>query len=149
MCYIVGMHIHIVPNRGSPPAVLLRESYRDGAQVRKRTLANLSSLSSAQVEAIRAVLRGETLQPVAQLFEITASRAHGHVQAVGLAMQRLGLASLIGSKPSHERELVLAMVAARIIAPHPKLATTRWWHTSTLAEAFAVREADEDDLYAA
>jgi hypothetical protein len=149
MCYMVGMHIHIVPNRGSPPTVLLRESYREGAEVRKRTLANLSSLSSAQVEAIRAVLRGETLQPVAQLFEITACRAHGHVQAVGLAMQRLGLASLIGSKPSHQRELVLAMVAARIIAPHPKLATTRWWHTSTLAEAFAVSEADEDDLYAA
>jgi Transposase DDE domain len=129
--------------------VLLRESYREGAKVRKRTLANLSSLSNAQVEAIRAVLRGETLQPVAQTFEITASRPHGHVQAVALAMQRLRFASLIDSKPSRERDLVLAMVAARILAPSPKLATTRWWHISTLAQEFGVTEADEDDLYAA
>ena len=66
------MHIHVVPNRGSPPTVLLRESYREGAKVGKRTLANLSSLSPAQIDAIRAALRGETLQPVAQRFEITA-----------------------------------------------------------------------------
>ena len=143
------MHIHIVPNRGSPPTVLLRESYRDGKKVGKRTLANLSSLSIAQVEAIRAVLRGEELRPVAQCFEITASRAHGHVQAVAAAMQRLGFASLIASKPCRERDLVLAMVAARIVAPHTKLATTRWWHTTTMAEDFAVAEATEDDLYAA
>jgi transposase len=143
------MHIHVVPNRGSPPTVLLRESYREGARVSKRTLANLSSLSAAQIEAIRAALRGEALQPVAQSFEITASRSHGHVQAVGEAMQRLGFASLIASKPCRERELVLAMVASRIVAPHTKLATTRWWHTTTLAEDFGVADANEDDLYAA
>ena len=106
---LVGMHIHIVPNRGSAPTVLLRESYRDGAKVGKRTLANLSALPAAQIEAIRAVLRGEELRPVAQCFEITASRAHCHVCAVAAAMQRLGLASLIGTKPCRERELVLAM----------------------------------------
>jgi transposase len=145
----VGMHIHIVPNRGSPPTVLLRESYREGDKVRKRTLANLSDLSSEQIEAIRAALRGEALQPVAQSLEITASRAHGHVQAVTLAMQRLGLASLVASKPSRERDLVLAMVAARIVAPNTKLATTRWWHTCTLAADYGVADADEDDLYAA
>jgi transposase len=143
------MHIHVVPNRGSPPTVLLRESYREGSKVGKRTLANLSSLSAAQIEAIRAALRGEALQPVAQSFEITASRSHGHVQAVGQAMQRLGLASLVASKPCRERELVLAMVASRIVAPHTKLATTRWWHTTTLAEDFGVADANEDDLYAA
>jgi transposase len=143
------MHVHVVPNRGSPPTVLLRESYREGSKVGKRTLANLSSLSAAQIEAIRAALRGETLQPVAQSFEITASRSHGHVQAVGQAMQRLGLASLFASKPCRERELVLAMVASRIVAPHTKLATTRWWHTTTLAEDFGVADASEDDLYAA
>jgi transposase len=129
--------------------VLLRESYREGAKVGKRTLANLSSLSPAQIEAIRAALRGETLQPVAQRFEITASRSHGQVHAVALSLQRLGFASLIGSQPCRERELVLAMVAARIVAPHTKLATTRWWHTTTLAEDFGVADADEDDLYAA
>jgi transposase len=143
------MHIHVVPNRGSPPTVLLRESYREGSKVGKRTLANLSSLSTAQIEAIRAALRGQALQPVAQCLEITASRAHGHVQATALTMQRLGLAGLIASKPSRERDLVLAMIASRIVAAHTKLATTRWWHTTTLAEDFGVADADEDDLYAA
>jgi len=143
------MHIHVVPNRGSPPTALLRESYREGSKVRKRTLANLSSLSGAQIEAIRAALRGEAWQPVAQSFKITASRSHGHVQAVALAMQRLGFASVIASKRCRERELVLAMVASRIVAPHTKLATTRWWHTTTLAENFGVADANEDDLYAA
>jgi transposase len=143
------MHVHVVPNRGSPPTVLLRESYREGSKVGKRTLANLSSLSAAQIEAIRAALRGETLQPVAQAFEITASRSHGHVQGVALSLQRLELASLLASRPCRERELVLAMVASRIVAPHTKLATTRWWHTTTLAEDFGVSDASEDDLYAA
>ena len=144
------MHIHIVPNRGSPPTVLLRESYREGSKVRKRTLANLSSLSNAQVEAIRAALAGQPLLPAAQgALEVTASPPHGHVHAVALAMQRLDFASLLGSKPSRERELVLAMVAARIVAPHTKLATTRWWHTTTLVVDFGVADADEDDLYAA
>ncbi len=142
------MHIHIVPNRGSPPTVLLRESFREGSKVGKRTLANLSSLSAAQIEAMRAALRGEVLAPLEQAFEITASRSHGHVQAVALTMQRLGLASLLG--PScHERDRVLAMIASRIVAPHTKLATTRWWHTTTLAEDFGVADTDEDDLYAA
>ncbi len=143
------MHIHIVPNRGSPATVLLRESYREGTKVRKRTLANLSSLSASQIAAIRCVLAGHDMQPVAQSFEISASRPHGHVQAVAATMQRLNLASLLGAKPSPERERVLAMIAARIVAPHTKLATTRWWHTTTLAEDFGVTEANENDLYAA
>ncbi|MGH8702466.1 MAG: IS1634 family transposase, partial [Burkholderiales bacterium] len=143
------MHIDVVPNRGARPAYLLRESYRDGTHVRKRTLANLSSLSDEQILAIRAVLRGEQLGPVAASFAVIASRAHGHVQAVHVAMHRLGFESLFGARPSRQRDLVLAMVAARILAPHPKLATTRWWHTTTLAEDFGVAGCDEDDLYAA
>lgn len=143
------MHVHIVPNRGSPPTVLLRESYREGNKVGKRTLANLSGLSAAQIEAIRAALRGEPLQPAAQRFEAIASRAHGHVQAVALTMRRLGFAALLAPKPCDERDLVLAMVASRILAPHTKLATTRWWHTTTLAQDFGVADADEDDLYEA
>ena len=145
----VGMHIHIVPNRDSSPTVLLRESYRDGNKVCKRTLANLSALTASQIESIRGVLRGEVLRPVAQTFEISHSRAHGHVQAVSLAMQRLGFASLLASKPCTERDLVQAMVASRIICPSTKLATTRMWHTSTLAQEFGVQDATEDDLYAA
>ena len=151
------MHIHVVPNRGSPPTVLLRESYREGSKVLKRTLANLSSLSGAQIGAIRATLRGEALQPVSQSvsqavsqsFEAIASPSHGHVQAVALTLQRVGFASLVASKSCRERDLVLAMVTARILAPHTKLATTRWWHTTTLPEEFGVLDADEDDLYAA
>jgi transposase len=143
------MHIDVVPNRGARPAYLLRESYREGARVRKRTLANLSSLSEAQILAIRAVLRGEPVSPLAGQFEAIASRAHGQVQAVRVAMQRLGLEALLAARPNRQRDLVSAMVAARIIAPHTKLATTRWWHTTTLAEDFGVQEASENDLYAA
>jgi hypothetical protein len=143
------MHIDAVPNRTSRPTYLLRESYRQGKKVRKRTLANLSALSDEQIEALRAVLSGAAVRPVEEIFEVVRSRPHGHVQAVRVAMQRLGFESLIASRASAERDRVCAMVAARILAPHTKLATTRWWHTSTLAEEFGVSEADEDDLYAA
>jgi len=149
MSHNVDMHINIVPNRGSSPTVLLRESFREGSKVCKRTLANLSALSAAQVQMIRGALRGDVLQPVEKTFEVIASPAHGHVQAVWLAMQRLGFASVLGAKPSPERDLVLAMVASRIICPATKLATTRLWHNSTLAQEFCVSDASENDLYAA
>jgi transposase len=128
---------------------LLRRSYREGGTVKNETLGNLSHLPDALVEIIRRSLQGETFVPLAQAFEISSSRAQGHVQAVATAMQRLGFASLIAAKPCRERDRVLAMVASRIVAPQTKLATTRWWHTTTLAEDFAVTDASEDDLYAA
>jgi len=128
---------------------LLRRSYREAGAVKNETLGNLSHLPDALIEIIRRSLQGETYVPVAQAFEISRSRAHGHVQAVALAMQRLGLASLVASKACRERDLVLAMVASRIIEPATKLATTRLWHTTTLAEEFGVADADENDLYAA
>jgi transposase len=143
------MHVDIVPNRQSPPAVLLRESYRDGTKVRKRTLANLSALSAAQVDAIRRTLRGETLVPLADLFEIVHSHHHGHVHAIHIAIKQLGFESLIASRPSRERDLIVAMVMARIIEPTSKLATTRWWHATTLPAMCGVADANEDDLYAA
>jgi len=143
------MHIDIVPNRDARPTFLLRESYREGSRVRKRTLANLSALTTEQIEAIRAVLRGEPLRPAGALFEISHSLSHGHVQAVSVAMQRLGFPQLLSSRAQPERDLVCAMVAARILAPHTKLATTRWWHTTTLAADYGVAAASEDDLYAA
>ncbi len=149
LLYIVGMHIHIVPNRKAAPTILLRESYREGKKVKKRTLANLSSLPMAQIEIIRAALSGVDLRPVTESFEIIRSLAQGHVQAVALMMKRLGLASLVASQPCGERDLVLAMIAARILAPGTKLATTRWWHTTTLAEDFEVTQASENDCYAA
>lgn len=143
------MHIDGVPNRSSRPTYLLRESYREGKKVRKRTLANLSALSDEQIDAIRAVLSGQSVRPVEELWQTTRSRSHGAVQAVHVAMQRLGFESLIASRPSPERDAVCAMVAARIVCPHTKLATTRWWHTTTLAEEYGVLETDETALYAA
>jgi transposase len=143
------MHIDGVPNRTSRPTYLLRESYREGRKVRKRTLANLSALSDEQIESIRAVLAGQSVRPVEALWQTTRSRAHGHVEAVRVAMQRLGFESLIAARPSAERDAVCAMVAARILAPHTKLATTRWWQTTTLAEEYGVADLDETDLYAA
>ncbi len=128
---------------------LLRRSYREDGIVKNETLGNLSHLPDELIEIIRRSLQGETFVPVGQAFEITASRPHGHVQAVDAAMQRLDFASVLAAKPCRERDLVLAMVAARIAAPHTKLATTRWWHTTTLAEDFGVASCDEDDLYAA
>ena len=128
---------------------LLRRSYREDGKVKNETLGNLSHLPEALIDIIRRSLQGETFVPLGQAFEVTRSLAHGHVHAVELAMQRLDFASLLGSKPSPERERVMAMVAARIVAPHTKLATTRWWHTTTLATDFGVADANEDDLYAA
>ncbi len=128
---------------------LLRRSYREDGVVKNETLGNLSHLPDALIDIIRRSLQGETFVPLTQTFDVVRSRAHGQVQAVATAMQRLEFASLIAAKPCRERDLVLAMVAARILAPHTKLATTRWWHTTTLAEDFGVAEAREDDLYAA
>ena len=128
---------------------LLRRSYREDGKVKNETLGNLSHLPEALIDIIRRSLQGETFVPVSQAFEVVRSRAHGHVQAVALAMQRLGLASVIASQPSRERDLVLAMVAARIVQPDTKLATCRRWHCSSLAENFGVTDATEDDLYAA
>ena len=143
------MYIATVPNRGSPPAILLREGYRDGGKVKNRTLANLSHWPPAKVDLLRRVLRDEPLTPSTALFEVLASRHHGHVQAVRTAMHRLGVDTLIASRPSRERDLVVAMVAARILEPDSKLATTRWWHTTTLPGDLEVSDADEDTLYEA
>ena len=143
------MHIDVVPNRNSKPAYLLRESYREGGKVKKRTLANLSSLPIEQIERIRQILRGEQLAPVDSLFKSVTSAHHGHVQAVLSAMKRLGFDALLSSRPCRERDLVIAMVAARILQPHSKLATTRWWHVTTLPEILGVSDATEDDLYGA
>ena len=143
------MHIDAVPNRNARPTYLLRESFREGQRVRKRTLANLSALSDAQLAAIRRVLRGEELCPPGSLFEVTASRPCGHVQAVAVAMRQLQMDRLLAARSSPERERVLAMIAARIVSPNTKLATSRQWHSTTLAQDFGVAAADEDDLYGA
>lgn len=128
---------------------LLRRSYREDGKVKNETLGNLSHLPGPLIEIIRRSLQGETFVPVTETFKVLGSRSHGAVQAVAVAMQRLGFAGLLATKASRERDRVCAMVAARVIAPHTKLATTRWWHTTTLAEHFRVVDATEDELYAA
>ena len=145
------MYVATVPNRNSPPAILLREGYREGGKVKNRTLANLSKLPPAAVEAIRRVLKGEQLVSTDELFEIVedGSPAHGNVEAVLTAMRRLGFAGLLCSRSSRQRDLVVAMVAARILKPQSKLALSRSWSGTTLADMVGIGEADEDEMYEA
>jgi len=148
------MYVARIPNRGSPPAILLRESYREGGKVKNRTLANLSHWPERKVDTLSRALKG--LAPkldLAEAFEITRSLPHGHVAAVLGTAQRLGLAELIDPTPSRQRDLVMAMLIAQVIAPDSKLATARGLRaetaTSSLGEVLGVSGCDEDDLYAA
>jgi hypothetical protein len=149
------MYVVRVPNRGSPPAILLRESYREDGKVKNRTLANLSSWPEAKVEALARVLKGQP-PPAADLdgaFEISRSLPHGHVAAVLGTARQLGLEELIDPAPSRHRDLVLAMAVAQVIAPDSKLAIARGLRgqtaASSLGEILGLGSCDEDDLYAA
>jgi len=148
------MYVARVPNRGSPPAILLRESYREGGKVKNRTLANLSRWPEHKVDALSRALKG--LPPALDLgeaFEITRSLPHGHVAAVLGSAQRLGMEELIDAAPSRTRDLVVAMLIAQVIGPGSKLATARGLRTQTatssLGQVLGVTGCDEDDLYAA
>lgn len=148
-CYNLPMHIDRVPNRGSRPTVLVRESYRDGPSVRKRTLANLTHLPPECVEVIERVLKGEQLVPAGEAFAVERSLPHGHVKAILGTMRRIGLPGLIASRPCRQRDMVMAMVAERLIHGASKLACTRLWHATTLASELGVEEAGAEDLYGA
>lgn len=147
------MFVDVVPNRGSPPAILLRESWREGKKTRKRTVGNISSLPAEQVELIRRVLKGEALVPVAEALQIERSLPHGHVAAVLGTARKLGLEELLATRPSRERSLALAMICARVLAPRSKLATARSFDPQTaedtLAEELGIGTADADELYVA
>ena len=143
------MYIEVVPNRSSPPAVLIRESFRDGDKVRKRTVGNLSGLPADQIEGIRAILKGQPLVAPESLFEKIRDQQHGAALAVRTTMKRLGFDALLDVRACRERDLVVAMVVGRILAPQSKLATDRWWSTTTLPDELALDDTDEDDLYAA
>jgi transposase len=143
------MYVEIVPNRNSPPAILLREGWREGKKTRKRTLANLSDWPRHRIEMLRRLLRDETLVSPTELFDTEKTLPHGHVEAILGTMRKLGLDRVISAKGCPERDLVLAMIAERLIHPCSKLATTRQWHSTTLAEELSVQDADEDDLYEA
>lgn len=147
------MYIDVVPNRASPPAILLRESVREGRAIRKRTLANLSQWPPAQVELLRRVLRGETLVAPQDAFEIIRSRPHGHVAAVLGTLRRLEVDHLLGAHRSRQRDLCEALIVARLLDPRSKLATARGLGEETLfsslGEAVGVEDVDEDELYQA
>jgi len=142
------MHVDIVPNRTSRPAILLREAWREGTRVRKRTVANLTGvISEEQALVLRRVLRGEALVAPADAFEVTRSLPHGHVQAVLVAMRRLGVENLLASRPSRERSVIAALIAFRVLNPKSKLATTRAWLDTTLPAELGVEGVDEHGVY--
>ena len=147
------MYVDVVPNRNSPPAVLLRESYRDAGRNKKRTLANLSKLPDAAVDAVRRVLRGDRLVDPEKAFTCVRSLPHGHVAAVLGTLKRLGLHTLIARGASRARGLVLALITARVIDPRSKLATARALApetaASTLGRMLELDDVDPQELYAA
>ena len=147
------MYIETVPNRNSPPAILLREGWREDGKVKKRTLANLSNWPKTKIDTLRRVLRDEPLVGRDETFSITRSCPHGHVAAVLGTLKALRLDRLIARRDSPERQRALALIAARILHPGSKLATARGLAAAgardTLAETLGVKEGDEDDLYAA
>jgi len=148
------MYIESVPNRNSPPAILLRESYRENGKVRKRTLCNLSDWPTAHIEGLRGVLKGGTvIAPDRDAFTVTRSLPHGHAALVLGTARKIGLDSMIGPAGERCRDLVLAMIAARIIDPGSKLAAARALApetaTSSLSTILGLGEVDEDELYTA
>ena len=153
-CYHVPMYIEKVPNRNSPPCILLREASRDGKKIKKRTIANLSKWPEHIVEGLRSLLKGGTvLESIEDGFDIIRSLPHGHVAAVLNSLRRLGIDKIIDRKLSRMRSLVVAMIVSRIIDPRSKLATARGLDSETafssLAEECDIETIDEDELYEA
>ena len=153
------MYIECVPNRNSPPAVLLRESWREDGKTKKRTVANLSSLPEKTVEAVRSALKGDVVpaalaigQPEKQI-EITNVRQHGHVAAIVAIIKRSGLLAAIDRKSSRQRDIVVAMIADRLLHGDSKLATARHCQketaATTLGELLSLEDLDEHECYQA
>jgi transposase len=156
LTYYVSMYVATVPNRKSPPAILLRESYRQDGKVKSRTLANLTHLPSQQIAALRSALAGDPSAPATPLpdaFRISRSLPHGHVAAVLGCLRNLELDSILDPAPGRQRDLVIAMIVARIIEPASKLATARGLHCDTLhhslGDVLHLDSADETELYQA
>jgi transposase len=147
------MYIARVPNRNSPPAILLRESYRQGGKVKSRTIANLTRWPNEKVSALAAALKGEAFAIGKDSFEIVRSQPHGHVAATFGTLRKIGLDRIIDSESSRERSLCLAMIVARILEPSSKLATARGLSASTLSSSLGstlgIQDATEDELYEA
>src|SRR5665811_472648 len=151
-----AMHVAKITNRrvdksGKPREYvshLLRRTYRDGGKVKHETLANLSPLPQAAIDAVRAALAGKTLVVAGEGLEVTGSRPHGHVAAVHAQAKALGLPAWLGPA-GRDRDIASALIMARVFRPASKLATTRWWADTTLAAALGVADASTDEVYAA
>ncbi|MFO7934727.1 MAG: IS1634 family transposase [Bacteroidales bacterium] len=143
------MYIETIPNRDSPPAILLRESWREGKKTKKRTIANLTNWPDELVTSFRKLLQGAIAVHPQDLFSVERSVPHGHVKAILGMMHQLKLDSLIASKPCRERDLALGMIAEQILHPTSKLGFIRIWNNTTLPEELDIIDADEDDLYTA
>ena len=127
---------------------LLRRSYREDGKVKNETVANLSHLPADLIEMIRASLAGEAFVPAAAVATVARTRPHGHVAAVHSQAKALGLPALLGPA-GRERDIALALIIARVCRPGSKLATTRWWADTTLADDLGVADASTDEVYAA
>src|SRR5512140_3482443 len=125
----------------------LRRTFRQDGKVQHETLGNLSDLPVHVIDLISRALKGEVFVPAAEAFRVTRSLPHGHVEVVLKMIRKLGLDELVASEPSRRRDLVIAMIAERLLFPSSKLANTRHWHDTTLAEELGVADADEDHLY--
>jgi hypothetical protein len=136
------MYVESIPNRSSPPAILLRESFRLDGRVVKRTLANLSAWPTAQVDALRRVLKGEPLVSPSDAFQIQRSAPHGHVAAALGTLRRVGLERILFRSRRPERDLVVAMIIARILEPSSKLATARDLSQPSLLASCRARSDD-------
>jgi Transposase DDE domain len=147
------MYVDVVPNRNSPPAVLLRQVVREGKKIRKITLANLSDWPAEQVASLKLVLKGTAVVPLDEAFAITRSLPHGHVAAALGVLRKIGLERILDRTSSRERDLVVAMIVARILEPHSKLATVRTLQaetaSSTLGSVLNLGTVSEDELYLA
>ena len=147
------MYIATIPNRSSPPAILLRESYRAGGKVKTRTLANISHWPEGRIQNLRRVLRDDDLVSPQDAFEIERSLPHGHVLAVLGTLRRIGLDRILAAKSTSERALNIAMIVSRVIEPASKLATARGFGeetaASSLGEELEVASATEEELYKA
>jgi len=143
------MYIDVVPNRNSRPAILLRKAKRVAGKIVKTTLENLTDWPQEKISALQALLRGERLVPRDSIFAVEKTTPHGHIEAVMGVIKKLKLDTLISSTRCRERDLILSMLIQRLIHPCSKLATTRLWHSTTLAEVLSVEDADSDELYSA
>lgn len=146
---IVPMYIDEVPNRNSPPAVLLRESIREGSIIRKRTIANLSKWPRGKIEKLRRLLKDEPLFSPDEISVTTQTRQHGNVELVLGAMRKLGFPKLLHRSRSRQRDLAVAMIAQRLLKPDSKLGSVRLMNNTTLGDELGLGDFDEDDLYEA